>query len=153
MLQGEHSAILSTFIKLPFSTKTLFCLFLNDGLRQIVKAILSLLFCSARGVVYRAVDSLTGYQPQVTPEIKTSLSGVKHNRRIVGELAFQLDRRILEYIFSANRKKKKNARYCMHLDFHINWINSFYCGGNSLRYSADIRHLFLLIESKYHLVL
>ena len=29
MLQGEHSAILSTFIKLPFGIKILFCLFLN----------------------------------------------------------------------------------------------------------------------------
>ena len=29
MLQGEHSAILSTFIKLPFSLISLFCLFLR----------------------------------------------------------------------------------------------------------------------------
>ena len=34
MLQGEHSAILSTFIKLPFSITTLFCLFLSGRLRQ-----------------------------------------------------------------------------------------------------------------------
>ena len=34
MLQGEHSAIVSTFVKLPFAIKTLFCLFLSGGLRQ-----------------------------------------------------------------------------------------------------------------------
>ena len=30
MLQGEHSAILSTVIKLPFVIKTFFCLFMSD---------------------------------------------------------------------------------------------------------------------------
>ena len=29
MLQGEHSAILSTFIKLPIAIRSLFCLFLS----------------------------------------------------------------------------------------------------------------------------
>ena len=36
MLQGEHSAILSTFIKLPFAIKTLFCLCLSGRLRQVL---------------------------------------------------------------------------------------------------------------------
>ena len=31
MLQGEHSAILLTFIKLPLSLRSLFCLFLSGG--------------------------------------------------------------------------------------------------------------------------
>ena len=38
MLQGEHSAIFSTFIKLPFAIKTfqaLFCLLLSGRLRQV----------------------------------------------------------------------------------------------------------------------
>ena len=37
MLQGEHSAMLSTFIKLPFYIKTLilFCLFLCGRLRPV----------------------------------------------------------------------------------------------------------------------
>ena len=36
MLQGEHSAILSTFIKLPFIIKILLCLFLSGRLRQVL---------------------------------------------------------------------------------------------------------------------
>ena len=35
MLQWEHSAILSTYIKLPSVIKTLFCLFLSGRLRQV----------------------------------------------------------------------------------------------------------------------
>ena len=36
MLQGEHSAILSTFIKLPFVIKIFFSLFLSCHLRQVL---------------------------------------------------------------------------------------------------------------------
>ena len=36
MLQGEHSAKLSTFIKLPFVLRPMFCLFLSGGLRQVL---------------------------------------------------------------------------------------------------------------------
>ena len=36
MLQGEHSAMLSTFIKLPFVIKTIVCLFLSGRLRQVI---------------------------------------------------------------------------------------------------------------------
>ena len=35
MPQGEHSAALSTFIKLTFVFKSLFCLFLSVRLRQV----------------------------------------------------------------------------------------------------------------------
>ena len=34
--KGEHSAILSTFIKLPFAIKTFVCLFLSGHLRQVL---------------------------------------------------------------------------------------------------------------------
>ena len=34
MLQGEHSVILLTFIKLPFAIKILFCLFLSGRLHR-----------------------------------------------------------------------------------------------------------------------
>ena len=34
--QGEHSAILSTFIELPFVIKILFCLCLRGRLRQVL---------------------------------------------------------------------------------------------------------------------
>ena len=34
MLQGEHSAILSTFMKLPLAIKILFCLFLSGPLNK-----------------------------------------------------------------------------------------------------------------------
>ena len=33
---GEHSAILSTFIKLPFVLRPLFCLFFSGSLRQVL---------------------------------------------------------------------------------------------------------------------
>ena len=36
MLQGEHSAILSTFISLHFPLRPLFCLFLSGQLRQVL---------------------------------------------------------------------------------------------------------------------
>ena len=36
VLQGEYSAILLTFIKLPFVIKSLFCLFLSGCLRQVL---------------------------------------------------------------------------------------------------------------------
>ena len=36
MLQEEHSAIISTFIKLPFVTKSLFCLFLSGCFTQVI---------------------------------------------------------------------------------------------------------------------
>ena len=36
MLQGEHFAILSTFIKLPFDIKICVCLFLSGSLRQVL---------------------------------------------------------------------------------------------------------------------
>ena len=36
MLQGEHSAIFSTFIKLPFDIKIFVCLFLSGHLRQVL---------------------------------------------------------------------------------------------------------------------
>ena len=36
MLQGEHSAILSNFIKLLFVIKTFVCLYLSGRLRQIL---------------------------------------------------------------------------------------------------------------------
>ena len=36
MLQGEHSAILSTLIKLPFVIKTFFCLFLSGRFTQVL---------------------------------------------------------------------------------------------------------------------
>ena len=36
MLQGEHSAILSTFIQLPFASKIFFCLFLSGRFTQVL---------------------------------------------------------------------------------------------------------------------
>ena len=36
MLQGEHSAILWTFIKLPFVFKIFFCVFLSERFRQVL---------------------------------------------------------------------------------------------------------------------
>ena len=36
MLQGEHSAILSTFIKLPFVNEILFCLFFSGRFTQVL---------------------------------------------------------------------------------------------------------------------
>ena len=36
MLQGEHSAILSTFNKLHLPLRSLFCLFLSGRLRQVL---------------------------------------------------------------------------------------------------------------------
>ena len=44
MLQWEHSAILSTFIKLASALRALFCLFLSGLLRQALKTGFTVLF-------------------------------------------------------------------------------------------------------------
>ena len=44
MLPLEHSAILSTFIKLPFPLRPLFCLFLSGRLRQVLLFVLFVCF-------------------------------------------------------------------------------------------------------------
>ena len=52
MLQGECSAILSTFIKLPFVIKILFCLFLSSRFTQVLLYIFSrvqVLFSTTHG--------------------------------------------------------------------------------------------------------
>ena len=55
MLQGEHSAILSTFIKLPFVIKSLFCLFSRGRFTQVllytVYVQISLHICTVQAVI------------------------------------------------------------------------------------------------------
>ena len=47
MLQGEHSAIVSTFIKLALVIKIVFCLCLSDRLRQVLLLLITILVASS----------------------------------------------------------------------------------------------------------
>ena len=55
MLQREHSAILSTFIKLPSAVKNSFCLFLRGRFRQVL-----LYFKNSVDPGHSALDKLLG---------------------------------------------------------------------------------------------
>ena len=59
MPQGVHSAILSTFINLPFAIKTIFCLFMSGHLRQVSVVsenhILAASSCTHRRICYTKV--------------------------------------------------------------------------------------------------
>ena len=52
MLHGEHSAILSTFIKLPFVIRSLFCLFLSGLFTQVLVYVINTKISCAVSLAY-----------------------------------------------------------------------------------------------------
>ena len=65
MLQGEHSAILSTFILLPFVIKILFCLSLSGRLRQVFTVLYFTILVTITTSIYHYIHILV-YMEQKT---------------------------------------------------------------------------------------
>lgn len=73
-------------------------------------------------VLHRPLDVLIGYYPRIPKGIFSSLSMSKPNMRIIGEIAFQLDRRILEYVFSVTDDKQNNKRRSRYYGYSVSSI-------------------------------
>lgn len=67
-------------------------------------------FFLAKSILHRPVDTIIGYKPILTDEKRSRLSKLKPTRRLIGELSFQLDRRILEYVFCKRYTREDGKR-------------------------------------------
>ncbi|XP_060084632.1 uncharacterized protein LOC132563888 [Ylistrum balloti] len=61
-------------------------------------------------VLHRPIDNVMGFKPTLTESRCQKLAKIKSSKRLIGEIAFQLDRRILEYVFSKKFVPDKENR-------------------------------------------
>ena len=64
-------------------------------------------YFSGFSVLNRPIDSIIGIKPGISDEHRQKLSKIQPNKRIIGEIAFQLDRRILEYVFAWKQESEQ----------------------------------------------
>ncbi|XP_069113075.1 uncharacterized protein [Argopecten irradians] len=70
-------------------------------------------YTATSDVIHRPVDSVIGYKPVLSESLCQKLTKIRASKRLVGEVAFQLDRRILQYVFSETfvPEKERHKRY------------------------------------------
>ncbi|XP_062579837.1 serine/arginine repetitive matrix protein 2-like isoform X2 [Saccostrea cucullata] len=63
--------------------------------------------------ISRPIDQLIGIDPTMTQARWLKAAMIRKNKRLIGEIAFQMDRRILEYVFAwdSGSKNAKKRRY------------------------------------------
>ncbi|OWF40782.1 uncharacterized protein LOC110463334 [Mizuhopecten yessoensis] len=68
---------------------------------------------ASSNVLNRPIDSVIGFKPILTESRCQKIAKIRASKRLVGEIAFQLDRRILEHVFSwkSVSDKEKRKRY------------------------------------------
>lgn len=74
---------------------------------------------TVQSLLYRPLDSLIGYQPDITKDSIRTMLETRPTKRFVGEIAFQFEKRILEYVFSdvwsksSRRRRSRFYGFCL----------------------------------------
>ncbi|KAL4234003.1 spermatogenesis and centriole associated [Mactra antiquata] len=68
---------------------------------------------NAKYILYRAIDALLGYRPNLGYISSVLQTFGRPDTHIIGEICFQLDRRILEFVFDSleDKMRKRRSRY------------------------------------------